>query len=332
MQSSEPLEPVIPEPFDNNKTINVEIKDSNGNTINPATKEETTIVGATGLPLQQNDIGRDGNGELFVFDTNLNKVFGSSPVNDGSGKIFVKTINNVTSKSIQYSGTNSEVSVDVTGYSTCAIQLSGQWAGTHSFEGTSDTGNWIAMSGMNLSNTSPTYVTSSNGIYIFNVSGLSRIRVRFSTYTSGITIVSFRLSSGPINQSFVQSGTGILVISGAVTESTIDTNLPYIAPSLMYQTGFELESIRVSEPTVNPTQPTTYAAPKFSRYPQKFRRIRVESAGSERLPFAQEASTNRMIVSAPELYRILEEILVEIRNTNDILEDQTDKLTKPSYL
>lgn len=85
----------------------------------------------------------------------------------------------------------------------------------------------------------------------------------------------------------------------------------------MYQTGFELESVRKLAPTVNPTQPTAYVEPKFANYPQRFRRLRVEAGGSERLPFAQEPDTNRMVVATPDLYRIQEEqllVLMDIRN------------------
>lgn len=101
----------------------------------------------------------------------------------------------------------------------------------------------------------------------------------------------------------------------------LDTNLPFIAPSQMYETGMELESIRQFDPTVNPTQPATYAQPKFANFLQKFRRLRTQIAGSEMLPFSQEKNTNRMLVSQPEEIRLLEAILVELLNIRSVLMD-----------
>lgn len=254
------------------------------------------------------DTERGEAGESLVHDTALEEVFGSERIVE-NGKIPVSTISRDTEFIKKVYGTNAEASVDVSGYGTATIQLSGTWTGTITFEATVDGGNYIAIPAVTLSTNTIAYTTTANNIFRFNIAGLVRIRVRSSAAITGTAIVVFRLSSAPQPIPFAQSTTGIV--------STHDDYVPYIAPSQMYETGFELEDgRRVTAPTVNPTQPTSYAANQFARYPQKFRRLRVEIGGSEKLPFAQEQNTNKLLISAPDIYSLLGEILLELKSLN----------------
>jgi adhesin/invasin len=77
------------------------------------------------------------------------------------------------------------VVLGVTGVGTSAVQVTGTWSGTLTFEGSND--------GVNFSSpTSPAWpatTTTSNGIWQLGVSGMIQLRVRFSSYSSGIARV-----------------------------------------------------------------------------------------------------------------------------------------------
>jgi hypothetical protein len=60
------------------------------------------------------------------------------------------------------------------------------------------------------------------------------------------------------------------------------------------------------------------AAPNwYSTLPQVFNRIRVESGGANKQPFAQEQNTNKMVVTDPTNTNLLEEILVQLIELNE---------------
>lgn len=76
-----------------------------------------------------------------------------------------------------------------------AIQITGTWSGTISFETSLDGSNYVALGLLSAGATSPaTYVTSAtaNGIWnpIPSSRGLGSVRVRMSSYTSGTAVVT----------------------------------------------------------------------------------------------------------------------------------------------
>lgn len=73
-----------------------------------------------------------------------------------------------------------------------AIQLTGTWAGTFTFEVTVDGTTWVTVSA--LPSNSATTVTSAtaNGVWNVQIAGYAGIRARFSTATSGTATVSIK--------------------------------------------------------------------------------------------------------------------------------------------
>lgn len=271
------------------------------------------MLGSTGSPLNQNE----ENGELLVTDTNLNDVFGSTPLFD-NGRLRVKTQNEDVSYVKTLAGLNSETSVDTRGFGVLVLQLSGTWAGTITFEVSSDGGNWTGINGMQPSGVIPAGTATGNAVFRFSVAGISRFRVRFSAYTSGAPICSFVLSSQTTTAPSIPTyGSQSQLLQQRATTfelNTFDTNLSTVLGNAALVRGVRDDNIAIAP--VAPTAQTTPTATMYQRTPQIYPRARVEIGGSEKLPFAQEAYTNRMLISSPELYRIMEELLVEMRIMN----------------
>jgi len=303
-----------------NKTsvyISDKVKNASNVTINPSTEEKQDDINnsiknisITDIPLIQWE-----NWELFTRDISLEEVFWSNQiVKDWNLKSVVINDSNIVNTKISWLW--DERRTKIVDYSTCVIQLSGIWVGTIVFEVTSNGWDYGWLLWVNVTTNSAVNSTTSNGIFKFNVSGLQSIRVRFSAFTSWVALINFTMSSGEQQQPLSQRATTFEL-------NTFDTNLASLPTAIwttqMYQTGFELEWIRVVEPTIAPTQPTTYAQKRFANYPQKFRRLRVESGWSERLPFAQEPNTNKLIVTNTEERQLLESILIELKNIRSVL-------------
>lgn len=292
--------------------ISEQVRNTSNDVINPSTIEsQNSIIDAieniTDTPLVKWD-----DWEIFTRDIWLDKVFGNNPLtNNWQLKSVVTNASQVTNNKITW--LNSERWVPTNDYSTCSIQISWTWVGTISYECSSNWWNFVSLAGINITTNSLVTSVTANSIVKFNVSWLQLIRVRMSAFTSWVALVNFTLSSWEQQQPLSQRATTFEL-------NTYDTNLATLPTAIgttqMYQTWFELEGIRQSIPTVNPTQPTTYADPKFANYPQKFRRLRVESGGSERLPFAQEPHTNIQLVKDKDQISILEQILINLIEMN----------------
>lgn len=307
--------------------INEKLKDINGNIINPATQDGLDMIvqaidwfSLTDSPLIQGE-----NWELFTRDMWLERVLWTQSL---LSKWNLKTtvVNENDSINFAFAWLWTERRVAVSNYSTCVIQLSWTWVWTVWFEVTSNGADFLWVSWVNLLTNSIAQASTGNWIFKFNVSWLKYLRLRMAAYTSWTVFANFSLSSWEQQQPLSQRATTFEL-------NTFDTNLQSLPTAIgttqMYQTGMEIESVRIIEPTINPTQPTAYAAPKFANYPQKFRRLRVEAAWNQRLPFAQEINTNRLIVSTPEVYRILEEVLLALSDIRDILKN-SNNLDSPS--
>lgn len=296
--------------------ISEKVKNSNNETINPATEEkQDKIIDSVNKWITETPIIQWSNWEILTRDIWIDSLFGSNPiVKNGNVKTVVINDSNVVDYSLAWLWMERKVSI--LDYSTCAIQLSWVWAWTIVFEANSNGWSFISLAGINITTNSLVTSITTNGIFKFNVSGLKEIRVRCSAYTSWTVLVNFTMSSWEQQQPLSQRATTFEL-------NTFDTNLQSLPTAIgttqMYQTGFELESVRQFAPTIAPTQPTAYVENKFAKYPQNFRRLRVETGGSERLPFAQEPYTNRQIVTNPEERQLLESILVELKNIRSVL-------------
>ena len=299
--------------------ISEKIRNISWNYINPATeeKQDSIISAIENISITETPLIQWENWELLTRDISLEEVFGSNQiVKDWNLKSVVINDSNIVNEKLF--GLGMERSVKILDYSTCAIQLSGVWAGTVVFEANSNWWDYVSLAWINITTNSLVTSVTTNGIFKFNVSWLQRIRVRCSAFTSWVTLVNFTMSSWEQQQPLSQRATTFEL-------NTFDTNLATaVGTSQMYQTWFELEAIRRFAPTIAPTQPTTYIENKFAQYPQNFRRLRVESGGSERQPFAQEPHTNILIVKNPEERQLLESILIELKNIrSSILNDSS---------
>jgi hypothetical protein len=261
------------------------------------------------------DIGYD-------YDVNMAQVLGTLAANDGQGNIKTKSIFNTARYIGMIRSSNEEFSVPCDGFQTAAIQLSGTWTGTVSFDANTDGGNWTAIDGIPISGTSASSGSTGNGIFRFNVAGITRIRARFSTPTSGTVTVSIALSAGQgvvtANKNRVQGSQGQDLVQRASSYelNTWDNNLATVLGNVaLWRPGFTAVDPIVA-PTINPTQPTTYASNQFAQTPQIFPRLRVEIGGSTKLPFAQEQNTNAMLTANPVAVSLLEQILIQLTLLN----------------
>lgn len=255
--------------------------------------------------------------EQHTMDTNMQRVFGSMPISE-NGQLKVKaTTSNIREIKGPLVGLNSEISIDCEGAQTIALQTSGVWAGTITFEARGNNGDYLSIYGLPVNGITYAGTSTSNGLWHFNVAGLRRFRVRYSTYTSGTVIVDM-IATSALSRLMVMSadyGSQAQPLTQRATSyelTTYDTNL---AAATRLDVG--LASVEFpTAPTINPGQPTTYPDNKFAKYPQTKQRLRVESGGDKRLPIAQEQYTNRTLVSYPELYSMIEQVRYELQLLN----------------
>jgi hypothetical protein len=156
--------------------------------------------------------------------------------------------------------------------------------------------------------------TTQNYAYTFNCAGVSYFQVRFAPYTSGNVLINFNLDSSPQGS--------------PISQYTLDNGLNKSISDIRLYTAGPNEAIEsFINPSANPSRPN-YLEPKFANAPRIFRRLRVEAGGDQCVPFAQEPQTNRMMVSTPELYLKLEELVYQQALTNQLLA-QAFTLTLP---
>lgn len=82
------------------------------------------------------------------------------------------------------------LSVAAAGYGTVGFQLSGTFSGTLSFEGTTDNSNWVALRATPPGTTTAVTSATAAGAWVGSAAGLSQVRARVSSYTSGSFSVS----------------------------------------------------------------------------------------------------------------------------------------------
>lgn len=82
-------------------------------------------------------------------------------------------------------GTGNGTSLSVTGFGGAAIQLSGTFVATVTFEGTANGSDWVSLPAQNVATGAVATTASSAGVYVVSTLGLSDVRARISAYTSG---------------------------------------------------------------------------------------------------------------------------------------------------
>lgn len=83
------------------------------------------------------------------------------------------------------------VGLNLGGYASVAVQLSGTWTGTVSFESQLDGTNWVAVNVVPSNGTTLVTTATGNGVWYATVIG-AQFRARFSTATSGTVVVTIR--------------------------------------------------------------------------------------------------------------------------------------------
>lgn len=257
------------------------------------------------IPVEHQDYREEfGLDPDFVTDTNLMQVFGTAPlIEDGMLKGNTRPAR-LPRKDAVLDKLNREVRIPCEGMNTVGIQLSGVWVGTVAIEGSINGADFLPLSGVSIgAATSFGSTSTSNQAMVFNCAGLSIVRCRYYTYTSGQCWVSMIADAGkPVNPAWqTTQAVSVATIDGMFTPA--HTELPQ----------------QVISPAVNPARPTSYAPANFSAYPQRYRRLRVQIGGDKDLPCAQEDGTNKLIVAMPDIYSKIEELLLQQALTNQLL-------------
>lgn len=86
------------------------------------------------------------------------------------------------------------IAVSVIGVAGLGVQVTGTYSGTLSFEGSVDGLTFVALLATPPGTTTAVTSTTSTGVWQSNVGGLTIVRVRMSSYSSGIATVSLQLA------------------------------------------------------------------------------------------------------------------------------------------
>lgn len=100
------------------------------------------------------------------------------------------------------------VNYNVAGQGSIAIQITGTWSGTITFQSTLDNTNYVSFRVTKVSDAAGAGVTTttSNGLYQGTVAGLSQIRVVFTGFVSGTAVVNSRTINQAAKFNFPDGG------------------------------------------------------------------------------------------------------------------------------
>ena len=247
-----------------------------------------------------------------TYDVNLQEVLGNQRiVNAGNIRTEVTKYVDSPTKFLTFSVLNQELGIDCNGWATAIVDISGTFVGTLTFEVSFFDGQWVTITGYNTVTTAIASTLTVPGIMRFSISGATKFRVKSTVLTSGTAIVIIKTSTAPI---VIIGNTivGTVPISGTGI-GTSDANIV----TLLGATGASPTALNASalvrpaqEPAPialpAPVQPATYPSNFISRLPQFYARLRVESGGDQKLPFAQEQNNNRLITSDEEAFSFFE--------------------------
>lgn len=77
------------------------------------------------------------------------------------------------------------IALNVRGLGAVALQLTGTWVATVSFEATLDGRTWVALNMVPTNSATAVSSATTTGVWISNIGGLEAVRARVSAYTSG---------------------------------------------------------------------------------------------------------------------------------------------------
>lgn len=123
--------------------------------------------------------------------------------------------------------TGNGTALEVSGCGAAALQVSGTFVGTVTFEGTVDGSNWVSVQVQNVADGTVSTTATAAGVFLANIAGLAQMRARVSTYTSGaITVRGMATeSAGGLSLADVDVVTGeilgITAASGAIASGAV---------------------------------------------------------------------------------------------------------------
>mgnify|MGYP001566147037 CR=1 FL=1 len=82
--------------------------------------------------------------------------------------------------------------IGVRGLSGVALQLTGTWSGTVTFEATLEGNTWVAFNMVPSNSATAASTATANGAWSVNCGGYDAVRARFSTATSGTVKVTLQ--------------------------------------------------------------------------------------------------------------------------------------------
>lgn len=288
---------------------------------------DTSAQSATDVLQAWVDLPANPDDPEYTYDANLSEVFGTLPLTY-EGLLRTLTQPRRMPSVVNFLlGANSEIRIPCEGANTVAIQIDGTWAGTMTFQATVNGADFVSVAAAPLAGGVSVNTTTAGGAWVVNCAAFAAVRVVWTTYTSGTARVFLRADAAQAGGLPPTSQT----VAFASAQATTDSNLPTVLGATQLYTPAITDALQqIVAPTVSPAQPASYAAPNFSRYPQRYRRLRVESGGDQGLPFAQEIGTNRLLASTPELLSKLDDVVMQLALNNQQLA-QAFSLQLPSW-
>jgi len=198
-------------------------------------------------PAGTNLIGKMGIDQTTPGTTNLVQIGGTVPVNAQQFSASADT----AMQSAAVALGNGTV-LPATGYGTGVVQITGTFSATISFEGTQDGTNYTSIAATQLGTSIIATTTTVPGIFRLAVAGLTNIRARISSYTSGSITATGRTTNAPFGTKFVSVVGGTSLI-GKVTNNDGTNSVTIKAASTAAVATDTAEVVALSPNTPLPT-------------------------------------------------------------------------------
>jgi hypothetical protein len=109
------------------------------------------------------------------------------------------TIERRTAMQSAATATGNGTPMNLTGVTTVAVQVSGTFSATTTFEASVDGANWVAIYGLRCATLARVNATTATGLFLFSVPGFRLFRARVSSYSSGsVTVTGIGVASTPV--------------------------------------------------------------------------------------------------------------------------------------
>ncbi len=215
--------------------VNVQIGDGTDQAAVTAANELSVLATAQpGVDLGDVTINNGGAGAAVNIQDGGNSLTVDAPVatpvnvqlSDGTDTALVTTAGELSTQitsvlPVTATGTltapSQSVTIDVGGYGSVAIQLSGTWTATVGFDGTVDGTNWVDLQVVPSASTTAVLTAAANGLWYVNVGGLNQIRAFADAHSSGTVDVDL--------QANIASGKGVVAAGAAGGTSETDDSV-----------------------------------------------------------------------------------------------------------